>query len=113
IWQPMKHTGVQCVEEPNTMCWCELSTRDASRAGKFYTGLFGWKLKTRDPADHEILRGNTPIGGIRPLDGTMQGVPAHWGLYFQVSDCDATAAKAKSLGGKVCFGPMDIEKGGR
>ena len=37
IWQPRKHIGVQRVEEPGTMCWCELSTRDAAKAGKFYT----------------------------------------------------------------------------
>jgi predicted enzyme related to lactoylglutathione lyase len=113
IWQPMTHIGVQRVGEPNTLCWCELSTRDAGRAGKFYTGLFGWKLKTSDPAYHEIERGSEPIGGIRPLDGNMAGVPPHWGIYFQVDDCDAAAAKARDLGGKVCFGPTDIEKVGR
>ncbi len=58
IWQPMTHTGVQRVEEPGTMCWCELSTRDAAKAGKFYSGLFGWNVKTSDPAYHEIHRGS-------------------------------------------------------
>ena len=43
----------------------------------------------------------------------MQGVPPHWGVYFQVADCDATAAKAAGLGGKLCFGPHDIAKVGR
>jgi predicted enzyme related to lactoylglutathione lyase len=40
-------------------------------------------------------------------------VPAHWGIYFQVANCDATAEKAESLGGKVCFGPMDVPNVGR
>ena len=64
IWQPMKHIGVRRVEEPNTMCWCELQTRDAAKAGKFYTNLFGWSLKTSDPAYHEIMRRRRRIGGI-------------------------------------------------
>jgi predicted enzyme related to lactoylglutathione lyase len=33
--------------------------------------------------------------------------------YVQVNDCDATAAKATSLGGKVCMPPTDIPNTGR
>jgi predicted enzyme related to lactoylglutathione lyase len=113
VWQAGTHTGVQRIGEPGTMCWCELSTRKASAAGEFYTGLFGWGLKTGDPAYWEILRGGESIGGIMPMPPEMAGVPPHWGIYFQVADCDATVAKAKSLGGKVLFGPHDIEKVGR
>ena len=113
IWQPMTHTGVQRVDEPGTMSWCELSTRDAAAAGKFYSGLFGWNVKTSDPAYHEIHRGSVGIGGIRPLNGQPAEVPAHWGIYFQVANCDATAKQAESLGGKVCFGPMDVPNVGR
>lgn len=113
VWQPRKHIGIQRVEEVGAPCWCELSTRDAAKAGKFYAGLFGWGLKTSDPAYHEILRGTAPIGGIMPMPPEMEGVPPHWGVYFQVADCDATAAKAKALGGQICFGPHDIPKVGR
>jgi uncharacterized protein len=113
VWQPGTHIGIQRADEPGTPCWCELSTRDAAGAGKFYTSLFGWGLKTADPAYVEITRGGVPIGGILPMGPEMQGVPPHWGVYFQVVDCDAIVAKATSLGGKVCFGPMDMEKVGR
>jgi predicted enzyme related to lactoylglutathione lyase len=34
-------------------------------------------------------------------------------LYIMVADCDANTAKAKQLGGRVCMGPMTIEKVGR
>jgi len=113
VWQPRKHIGIQRVEEVGAPCWCELSTRDAAKAGKFYAGLFGWGLKTSDPAYHEILRGGAPIGGIMPMPPEMEGVPPHWGVYFQVADCDASAAKAKALGGQICFGPHDIANVGR
>lgn len=113
VWQPRKHVGIQRVEENGAPCWCELSTRDAETAGKFYTGLFGWRVKTSDPAYHEIERGGVPIGGILPMRPEMQGVPPHWGVYFMVADCDATVAKARTLGGQVCFGPHDIAGTGR
>ena len=38
-------------------------------------------------------------------------VPPHWLVYFAVDDADATAEKAKELGGGVAFGPMDIPVG--
>ncbi len=113
VWQARKHIGIQRVGEAGAPCWCELSTRDAARAGTFYAGLFGWRIKTSDPAYHEIELGGAPIGGIMPLAPEMKGVPPHWGVYFQVGDCDAAAAKAKALGGKVCFGPHDVANVGR
>jgi uncharacterized protein len=113
VWQAGTHFGAERVNEPGAMCWCELSTRDATRAGKFYTGLFGWGMKTADPAYHEITRGGVPVGGIMPMGPEMAGVPPHWGVYFQVADCDETAARAASLGGQLCFGPHDIDKVGR
>ena len=41
------------------------------------------------------------------------GVPPHWLLYFLTSDCDALAAKAKTLGAQLHFGPESIENVGR
>lgn len=113
VWQPGTHIGIQRVEEPGAPCWFELSTRDAAGAGKFYTGLFGWGLKTSDPVYAEITRGGVPIGGILPMGPEMEGVPTHWGIYFQVTDCDAAAARATELGGQVCFGPQDVANVGR
>ena len=113
VWQPRTHIGIQRVEEAGTPSWCELSTRDAARAGKFYTSLFGWGLKTSDPAYSEITRGGVPIGGILPMGPEMAEVPPHWGVYFQVADCDAAAARAQALGGQVCFGPQDVANVGR
>jgi len=41
------------------------------------------------------------------------GMPSFWLPYFMVTDVDATAASAKSLGGQVHFGPQDIPGTGR
>ncbi len=112
VWQPGTHSGAQRVGEPGAICWLELSTNDAEKAGRFYSGVFGWGLKP-DPQYTEITRAGTPMGGIMPMPPEMRGVPPHWSVYFMVADCDASADKAKSLGGTVGFGPKDIEKVGR
>jgi uncharacterized protein len=40
-------------------------------------------------------------------------VPPHWMVYFQTTDVDATANKAKSLGANLLVPPMDIPNVGR
>ena len=95
----------------------ELGTRDPEGAKAFYKGLFGWGLKEpTDPAGMpytEIERGGQPMGGILTMGPEMSHVPSNWSPYFMVADCDASAAKAKALGGRVLVGPMEIAKVGR
>ena len=38
-------------------------------------------------------------------------VPPFWGVYFTVTDTDATVERVKELGGNLVMGPMDIEPG--
>lgn len=100
IWQPKQHPGVGVSGVDGTVCWADLTTPDVSSARDFYSQLFGWEIKLGEHDSsgyYHIYNGSTPIGGIPP---TREGNPAppHWMLYFQVSDCAATEAKAKSLG---------------
>ena len=114
IWQPGTHIGVQVANEPGALSWCELAARDTDYAAGFYGELFGWLPKTREDFPYvELYLGDRAIGGVFPLDPSMQGVPPHWGVYFRVADCDASAERAKSLGGKVHVGPQDIPNVGR
>ena len=116
IWQPKDHIGIQVANEPGALSWCELAAKDPDYSGGFYAQMFGWQPKTREDFPYvELYLGERPIGGIYPLDETMQaqGVPPHWGVYFRVADCDAAAAKAKALGGKIHAGPQDIPNVGR
>jgi predicted enzyme related to lactoylglutathione lyase len=112
IWQPKKRIGADVVNEPNTMCWNELTTTDVEGARKFYSALFTWKLKI-SPEYTEIHVGDTGVGGIFPMPKEMTGVPPYWMPYFAVGDCDAAAKKAKSLGAKAWVEPKDIPKVGR
>ena len=58
--------------------------------------------------------GDAGIGGMmRMSDEVPAAVPAFWMTYFEVADCDASAAKAQELGGTVIVPPADIPGVGR
>ncbi len=101
-----------------TLCWVDLNTPDPERARKFYSELFGWKI-TDDTDDNppsgylHIQNGEDFIGGIPPLRPNNPRTPAHWLAYFQVTNCDNTAAQAKKLGAKFYLEPMTMENVGR
>ena len=116
VWEPKRHTGARILGEPGALCWTELATRDTTTAKKFYTSLFGWKEKTSTSAGMnytEFSVGDTPGAGMMEMNAQMTGVPPHWMPYFMVSDCDASASKAKELGGALLVPPSDIPNVGR
>ena len=115
VWEPREHIGAQRVNEDGAFCWMELLTRDPARAGKFYSDLFGWTTKSSsfDANYTEFWRGEAPIGGMMKITPEMGQMPSNWTVYWMVSDVDASAAKAKSLGAKVMVGPQDIPTVGR
>jgi uncharacterized protein len=118
VWEPKKHVGAEIMREPGALTWTELHTTDTEGSKKFYTSLFGWKEKTSDAAGMtytEFSVGDTPGGGMMAMNEHMKSahVPPHWMVYFQTTDVDATANKAKSLGGNLLVPPMDIPNVGR
>jgi predicted enzyme related to lactoylglutathione lyase len=118
VWQAKRHVGVTVTGVDGTLCWADLSTPDQARAGKFYADLFGWKLSVDTDDDPpsgylHIQNGEDFIGGIPPGAHRDPHTPPHWLPYFQISNCDATAAKAKQLGAKFYLEPMTMENVGR
>ena len=97
--------------------WTELTTPDPAAAQSFYGALFGWRFEAMPMPEgsyHVIKVSDTDaIGGIMATPPQAQGMQPAWGSYVTVADCDASAAKCTSLGGKVCVGPMDIPNIGR
>lgn len=115
VWQAGSHKGAGLVNEPNTLCWNELATRNPDDVVKFYRDVFGWEANTQQMGDQSYtewqLGGNT-IGGMLPMGTNFPAeVPSYWGIYFAVADTDATAAKVTELGGTVHQPPMDIPVG--
>jgi predicted enzyme related to lactoylglutathione lyase len=115
VWQPNRHQGVGVAGVDNAVCWADLSTPSPERAGKFYSGLFGWEL-TKDPKDPSgylhIKNGEHYIGGVPPAEHRNPHVPPHWLLYFQVADAKAATDKATQLGGNVLVPLTTMEKVG-
>jgi predicted enzyme related to lactoylglutathione lyase len=116
LWQAKQHQGVGVWGEVGAFCWSELMTRDTSAATKFYTALFGWKTKVTEGAGFPYTHwqnDGADIGGMMAIMAQWGPMPPCWVNYLQVNSCDETAAKATSLGGKVCMPPMDIPNTGR
>ena len=111
LWQAKNNIGAQVVNETGAFSWSELITPDVPKAAEFYNKLFGWTTLTHEggmPYTEFQLDGTSIAGAMNP---PMPGIPTFWGVYFSVADCDATVERAKSLGGSVFAGPMDIEPG--
>ena len=112
LWESRGFEGAALVNEPGTACWYELSTPDAAKAKAFYSGLFGWTWK-ESPGYSEFKIGGADGGGLAEQGEGEKGIPAHWRIYMQVKDADATAKACVALGGTVHVPPTDIPHVGR
>lgn len=115
IWQPGQHKGAQIVNEPGSLVWNELDTRDMEAAKTFYTKVFPWTAKTNGEGDDAYtewqLDGRSIAGGMVINASFPPNVPPNWLPYFAVADSDATVAKAKELGGTAIMPGMDTDQG--
>lgn len=131
-WQPRNHRGAQVVNEHGSLNFNGLATRDLEGAKAFYGPVFGWEtlalpsgvmwtlpgygdhLEERSPGLREQMAGmGAPEGfidvvaALQPIADDDAETPAHWSVTFAVDDADATAAKARELGGEIVAGPVD------
>jgi len=117
VWEPKKHIGAMILGEPGALCWTELTTTNLKAAETFYTGLFGWTAKHGDAGGMEYTEmsnnGQPGVGMMPKPPGMPAEVPSYWMPYFMVTDVDAGAKKAKTLGAKVMVPPQDISNVGR
>jgi predicted enzyme related to lactoylglutathione lyase len=133
VWQAKNNKGARIVNEPGSLNFNGLNTRDAEAAKPFYRSVFGWEtlglggagemwqlpgyaefLERSDPGLRErMVEGGAPEGfadvvaTINPLPDDQPDVPAHWSVTFAVDDADATADRAAELGGKVVVPAFD------
>jgi len=133
VWQAKEHRGAQIVNEPGSLNFNGLNTRDAEGAKAFYGAVFGWEalpvggdaemwrlpgygeyLERSDPGLRErMAQSGAPAGfedvvaTLTPIADDQADVPAHWSVTFAVEDADATAERAAQLGGRVLAAPFD------
>jgi predicted enzyme related to lactoylglutathione lyase len=127
-WQPKQHRGAAVVNEPGSVNFNDLLTRDVGGAREFYGAVFGWELLDAGagafwalPAYGDFLERRAPgmrervaqMGGPKRFEETVATLvpitddPARWSVTFAVDDADATAERAAELGGKVVVPPFD------
>jgi hypothetical protein len=102
---------------PSDFSWHELTTSDVEAAIRFYGELFGWReLNKHDMGAMGTYHLIGPAGAAQPLIGMYQSpadkpMPTRWMCYAHVTDIDKSANAAKSGGGKVVHGPMEVPGG--
>jgi uncharacterized protein len=118
IWQPKTFRGADLVNEPGSLCWNEVLTRDAAAGRAFYPAVFGWTAGRAQfegaPDDYVVWEvDGRPVGGMMAMREPYfpPDVPPHWSVCFAVADCDETVAKAREHGGTIAMEPMDMSIG--
>ena len=112
VWQPGTFSGPGVVNEPVSLSWNELNTRDPEAAKEFYGAVFGWSAEDSKMPDggnlrqwHAAAATQWSAGCSTCAAGVPDEIPAHWLVYFAVADCDATVEKVKELGGELRLRP--------
>lgn len=120
LWQPRDMPGAELFNEPGSLTWDELQTRDVATAKSFYSTVFGWRYEAMEGAPLEYYVGNLDAketeskancGLMAMPDNVPANVPNFWAVYFAVADCDASVAVAQELGGQVFMPAMDMGPG--
>ncbi|AXG79545.1 VOC family protein [Streptomyces paludis] len=121
VWQAGEDPGFEKKGLPGSFCWTECYTRDKERVDRFYETVFGfrgtdlpspsvdfrmWSPAGTEPGEATAIGGRSVITDAFPVE-----LPSHFLSYFSVFDCDATAALAVRLGGRVSAPPFDIPHG--
>jgi uncharacterized protein len=133
VWEAKEHKGARVVNDPGTLVFNGLHTRDVEAARSFYGAVFGWQtlaiggggegwalpgygdyLERYHPEVRKrMAEAGAPEGyeevvaSINPIADDQPDTPPHWSVTFAVDDTDAIAAKAAELGGKVIVPPFD------
>lgn len=118
VWQPKTFAGADLVNEPGSLAWNEVLTRDPDAGRAFYTAVFGWTPGRPSfegaPERYTVWElDGRPVGGMMEMrdEWFPPEIPPHWGVVFAVADVDAVVAKARELGATVTNGPMDMPIG--
>ncbi len=94
--------------------WHELMSENFEEAFSFYNQLFGWtKHDDMDMGEAGVYRlygaGERTLGGMfnKPAEVPMSA----WMYYFEVPEIQAAVNTAKTLGGNLLHGPMEVPGG--
>lgn len=108
----MTEATIQTPPTVGVFCRNELNTRDPKKAGEFFEKLCGWTTQADKLGEFDyqwFIKDGVKFGGILDMNSPEWGeMPPHWMHYIAVEDCDATVAKCKELGGKICYAGQEV-----
>lgn len=117
LWEPKGEQGTDVDgAHHGAFSWFEVLSRDTARDARFYGELFGWERESMPMPGFEYIsfkQGEKYVAGMMALTPEMHGAVPWWGTYFTVTDVDAAARAAETLGGRLFMPPMDVEGVGR
>jgi predicted enzyme related to lactoylglutathione lyase len=98
---------------PANIVWFEIPADDPARAKKFYSSLFGWKIKAF-PGMADYWHIDTGGGDESPDGGLMRRMHERQPItsYINVPSISRAIAKVERLGGKVCKGRTAVPQMG-
>jgi predicted enzyme related to lactoylglutathione lyase len=111
--------GERTQHKPGTFSWVDLTSTDQPAAKEFYSALFGWEANDLPVGDGVVYSMMTKDGrnvaaiSPQPQQQRDAGMPPVWNSYVTVQSADATAERAKQLGGTLHTPPFDVLQAGR
>jgi predicted enzyme related to lactoylglutathione lyase len=91
----------------------EILGKDGQGLQDFYSGIFGWKIDSSNPANYGIVDTES---GDRGIPGGVSAAERGAGwitFYIEVDDLEGTMTRIEEAGGKALAGPMQVPGGPR
>lgn len=119
VWDGTGRVGFEIYNEPGSVGWNDLMTRDLARAQEFYGHVFGF---TYEPMGEGYVTFKCPsdgqaVGGMHLANELPADAGASWLVHFVVADRDAGISLVEELDGEVLmsfdtpFGPEAVVRG--
>lgn len=115
LWQGEGLIGFGLVNEPGSVAWNDLLTRDLEGSKAFYRNVFGYSYDDRgDSYAVAKLPTGEVVAGIHQAGQLPEDAPPSWLVHFAVADRDSSAQIAQELGAAILmtldtpFGPEAV-----
>ena len=115
LWQAGESFGAELTNDPGSLTWMELGTKDSEAARSFYGELFGWESETQDMGGTtytSFKSGEGYTGGCVEMPAGEDVWPS-WLVYLETDDVDSLVAKSDEMGGYITVPPQDAAEVGR